>query len=90
MRIDHVALWTDDLERCKRFYVTYFGATAGSGYVNAATGFESCFLSFTDGARIEAMKTMNQIPAPRSGRVTQIIINDGQPVEFGEPLMIVE
>ena len=31
MRIDHVALWTDDLERCKRFYVTYFGATAGGG-----------------------------------------------------------
>jgi acetyl-CoA carboxylase biotin carboxyl carrier protein len=39
---------------------------------------------------IEAMKTMNQIPAPREGRVTQIIISDGQPVEFGEPLMVVE
>jgi acetyl-CoA carboxylase biotin carboxyl carrier protein len=39
---------------------------------------------------IEAMKTMNQIPAPRAGRVTQIIISDGQPVEFGEPLMIIE
>ena len=39
---------------------------------------------------IEAMKTMNQIPAPRAGTVTQILIEDGQPVEFGEPLMIVE
>jgi len=39
---------------------------------------------------VEAMKTMNQIPAPRSGRVIQILIEDGQPVEFGEPLMIVE
>ena len=39
---------------------------------------------------IEAMKTMNQIPAPRAGRVTQIIISDGQPVEFGEPLLIIE
>ncbi len=39
---------------------------------------------------IEAMKTMNQIPSPRSGRVTQIIISDGQPVEFGEPLMVIE
>ena len=39
---------------------------------------------------IEAMKTMNQIPAPRSGTVTQILIEDGHPVEFGEPLMIVE
>jgi acetyl-CoA carboxylase biotin carboxyl carrier protein len=39
---------------------------------------------------VEAMKTMNQIPAPRAGIVTQILIEDGQPVEFGEPLMIVE
>jgi len=39
---------------------------------------------------VEAMKTMNQIPAPRAGTVTQILIEDGQPVEFGEPLMIVE
>jgi acetyl-CoA carboxylase biotin carboxyl carrier protein len=39
---------------------------------------------------IEAMKTMNQIPAPRSGTVTQILVEDGQPVEFGEPMMIIE
>jgi acetyl-CoA carboxylase biotin carboxyl carrier protein len=39
---------------------------------------------------IEAMKTMNQIPAPRSGTVVQILVEDGQPVEYGEPLMIVE
>ena len=39
---------------------------------------------------IEAMKTMNQIPAPRGGTVTQILFEDGQPVEYGEPLMIVE
>jgi acetyl-CoA carboxylase biotin carboxyl carrier protein len=39
---------------------------------------------------IEAMKTMNQIPAPRSGTVRQILIEDGVPVEFGEPLMIVD
>jgi acetyl-CoA carboxylase biotin carboxyl carrier protein len=39
---------------------------------------------------IEAMKTMNQIPAPRSGTVVQILIEGGQPVEYGEPLMIVE
>jgi acetyl-CoA carboxylase biotin carboxyl carrier protein len=39
---------------------------------------------------IEAMKTMNQIPATRSGTVTKILIEDGQPVEFGEPLMIIE
>jgi acetyl-CoA carboxylase biotin carboxyl carrier protein len=39
---------------------------------------------------IEAMKTMNQIPAPRAGTVTQILFEDGNPVEYGEPLMIVE
>ena len=39
---------------------------------------------------IEAMKTMNQIPAPRGGTVIQILFEDGQPVEFGEPLVIVE
>jgi len=39
---------------------------------------------------VEAMKTMNQIPAPKSGTVTQILFEDGQPVEYGEPLMIVE
>ena len=39
---------------------------------------------------IEAMKTMNQIPAPRGGTVKQILIEDGRPVEFGEPLMIIE
>ena len=39
---------------------------------------------------IEAMKTMNQIPAPRSGKVIEILVEDAQPVEFGEPLMIIE
>jgi acetyl-CoA carboxylase biotin carboxyl carrier protein len=39
---------------------------------------------------IEAMKTMNQIPSPRAGTVTQILVESGQPVEFGEPLVIIE
>ncbi|MCC6948735.1 MAG: acetyl-CoA carboxylase biotin carboxyl carrier protein [Bradyrhizobiaceae bacterium] len=39
---------------------------------------------------VEAMKTMNAIPAPRAGKVKQILVEDGQPVEFGEPLMILE
>jgi acetyl-CoA carboxylase biotin carboxyl carrier protein len=39
---------------------------------------------------IEAMKTMNQIPAPRAGTVRRILVEDGQPVEYGEPLMIIE
>jgi acetyl-CoA carboxylase biotin carboxyl carrier protein len=39
---------------------------------------------------IEAMKTMNQIPAPKAGTVAQILFEDAQPVEFGEPLMVIE
>lgn len=39
---------------------------------------------------IEAMKTMNQIPAPRAGTVNAILIEDAQPVEFGEPLVVIE
>lgn len=39
---------------------------------------------------IEAMKTMNHIPAPRAGKVARILIEDGAPVEFGAPLMIIE
>ncbi|MCD0419814.1 MAG: acetyl-CoA carboxylase biotin carboxyl carrier protein [Rhodopseudomonas sp.] len=39
---------------------------------------------------VEAMKTMNQIPSPRAGIVTQILVEDGQPVEFGEPLVVIE
>ncbi len=36
------------------------------------------------------MKTMNQIPAPRAGRITHIFVENGQPVEFGEPLVVIE
>jgi acetyl-CoA carboxylase biotin carboxyl carrier protein len=39
---------------------------------------------------VEAMKTMNQIPAPRAGVVTRIMVEDGQPVEYGEPLLVIE
>jgi len=39
---------------------------------------------------IEAMKTMNQIPSPRSGKITEILVSDSQPVEYGQPLVIIE
>lgn len=62
MRIEHLALWTDDMERCVRFYSTYFGAAAGDSYINAAKGFESRFLTFSDGARLEVMRTTSLSP----------------------------
>ena len=48
--------------------------------------------SVTDGTLciIEAMKTMNPVPSPAAGRVAEIFVRDGQPVEFGEPLMRIE
>ncbi len=57
MNIEHVALWTDDLDELVYFYVTYFGATFGSNYNDFACGFESQFLNFRSGARLEIMKT---------------------------------
>ena len=39
---------------------------------------------------IEAMKTMNQIPSPKSGKVTEILVEDGSPVEYGQPLVVIE
>ena len=62
MHIEHVALWTNDLERCVEFYRQYFGATPGARYVNANKGFESTFLQFSSGARLEVMKTTSLHP----------------------------
>ena len=68
MHIDHIALWTDDIDRLTDFYATYFGASPGNRYLNAAKCFESCFLSFARGARIEVMKTTSLAPvASESG-----------------------
>ena len=56
MRIDHVAIWCKDLEALRQFYETYFGARPNRKYVNEAKGFESYFLSFDSGARVELMR----------------------------------
>ena len=56
MRIEHVGLWTTDLERTRQFYETYFGAVAGERYENPDKQFASHFLTFPDGgARLELM-----------------------------------
>jgi lactoylglutathione lyase len=62
MRIEHVALWTEDLERLASFYSSYFGAKVGDRYTNATKGFESRFLSFDSGARLEIMRTTSMSP----------------------------
>ena len=55
MKIDHIALYVNDLEAVKDFFVRYFEAVPNGGYHNAKTGFRSYFLSFSDGSRLEIM-----------------------------------
>jgi lactoylglutathione lyase len=62
IRIEHIAIWTTDLDRSVAFYAKYFGATAGERYRNPSKGFESRFVSFDDGARFEVMTTTQLSP----------------------------
>lgn len=55
MKIEHIALYVNDLEKTKEFFVTYFGAKSNTQYHNVKTGFRSYFLTFDDGARLEIM-----------------------------------
>ena len=55
MRIEHIAMYVNDLEKAKEFFVKYFNATSKEGYHNKTTDFRSYFLSFDDGARLEIM-----------------------------------
>ena len=56
-RVEHIALWTEDIERLADFYGRFLDARVGPKYVNAMKGFESRFLYFGDGARLELMTT---------------------------------
>lgn len=56
MRIEHIAMYVNDLEAARDFFVRYFGAVSNEGYHNKTTDFRSYFLSFDDGARLELMK----------------------------------
>jgi lactoylglutathione lyase len=60
VRIEHVALWTDDLERLRAWYEQWLGARAGNRYENETNGFSSYFLAFEDGARLELMRMPGQ------------------------------
>ena len=65
MRIEHVALWTKDLERMKDFYVEFFQGKTNEKYVNPKTDFESYFIAFDSGARLEIMQKAS-IPENRN------------------------
>lgn len=55
MKIEHVAMYVKDLEQVKWFFENYFGAKSNAGYHNESTDFQSYFLTFDDGARLEIM-----------------------------------
>ena len=55
MRIEHIAMYVNDLEATRDFFVKYFNAASNDGYHNKTTDFRSYFLSFDDGARLEIM-----------------------------------
>ncbi len=63
MRIDHVAMYVNDLENARDFFIKYLGGTSNSGYHNERTGFRSYFVSFDDGSRLEIMNKPN-MPDP--------------------------
>lgn len=55
MKIEHIAMYVNDLEKARDFFVKYFGASTNDGYHNPKTDFKSYFLTFDDGARLEVM-----------------------------------
>jgi lactoylglutathione lyase len=70
MKIEHIAIWAKDLEKLKHFYLKYFGAAAGEKYMNPVKKFESYFLSFGEGCRVELMQ-MPGIPPTLNDAYTQ-------------------
>ncbi len=62
MKLEHIAIWTDNLELLKEFYIKYFSGEPSKKYTNVQKKFQSYFISFNSGARLEIM-TMPNIPA---------------------------
>ena len=65
MTLEHVAIWTQDIEKLKVYYETFFGGKSNSLYTNEGKGFQSYFLEFEGGARLELM-SMPDIPANKN------------------------
>lgn len=66
MTLEHVAIWTNQLEALKEYYIEYFDAIPNEKYINPKTKFQSYFLSFTSGARLELMQRPG-IPKNQNG-----------------------
>ena len=66
MKIEHIAMYVNDLEKTKTFFETYLNARATAGYHNPTTDFRSYFLSFDDGARLEIMNKPQMQDSPKA------------------------
>ena len=66
MNINHVAMYVNDLEGAKKFFIKYFNATANNMYHNQKKGFKSYFISFDNGSRLEIMNKPNVIDEPKN------------------------
>ena len=66
MRIEHIAMYVNDLEKAREFFVKYFHAASNEGYHNKKTDFRSYFLSFEDGARLEIMNKPQMCDAEKA------------------------
>ena len=66
MKIEHIALYVNDLEGARNFFVKYFGAASNDGYCNPETNFRSYFLSFEDGSRLELMSKLEMSDPQKS------------------------
>lgn len=62
MKVEHISLYVEDLEKMKEFYVHFFDATSNQKYHNPRTGLQTYFLSFDDGARLEIMQRPDTSP----------------------------
>ncbi|HNR03827.1 MAG TPA: VOC family protein [Bacillota bacterium] len=72
MKIEHIAIWTKDIERLKMFYTNYFDGIAGEKYINPKKSFESYFIKFDSGARLELMQ-MSGSPLDSNDTINQHI-----------------
>ena len=73
MKIEHIAMYVNDLEAARDFFVKYLGGVSNDGYHNVITGFRAYFISFDDGARLEIMNKPAMEDSPKSANRTGYI-----------------
>lgn len=68
MKLDHIAIWTDNLELLKDYYVNYLDGVSNEKYINTKTGFQSYFITFNSGSRLEIM-SVSGIPENKNDTI---------------------